>query len=288
MSSFFAPRKSSSSNDPPEDVHIPKQLPPSFKILPLTQTQSSWVVHVPKFCPPPSPKNFREFWKHHPTKRHSLLLFGKAVQENRYSQMYSVVSAQASTNGLSHYKYSGTTRPCLPCDPEQRDEKFIMDLCSAADQFIPRIKDTNGTTLAPARIPANGQQENEEEIYNCCLVNWYTPDHTIGLHSDDEPEMDTSWPILSLSWGGPRRFLLRPKSPAIQSVQAVHEFWLKDGDLFIMGGKCQDEFKHEIPKVRTTKDGVVGNRIGWTLRRMKRVCKKMISPSEAKDRKSVV
>jgi hypothetical protein len=135
-------------------------------------------------------------------------------------------------------------------------------------------------------------------------MNWYQPEHSIGLHSDDEPEMDLSLPILSLSWGGPRRFLLRPKGTTITTTTrnrnpissssslssstlsslslpsfgsgngssnggnggaSVHEVLLQAGDLLIMGGKCQEEFKHEIPKVRK-KDGLVTERISWTIR----------------------
>ena len=81
--------------------------------------------------------------------------------------------------------------------------------------------------------------------------------------------MDNDYPILSLSWGGPRRFLLRPKPKSVGSaVDKVTDILLKDGDVVIMGGKCQDEFKHEIPKVRKM-DGLVGDRISWTIRRMK-------------------
>jgi alkylated DNA repair dioxygenase AlkB len=111
-------------------------------------------------------------------------------------------------------------------------------------------------------------------FYNCCLVNWYQPEHSIGLHSDDESEMDSEVPILSLSWGGPRRFLLRPKPKILetnnnQANSKVHELLLQSGDLVIMGGKCQEEFKHEVPKLRKM-DGLVDNRISWTIRRMKK------------------
>ena len=142
------------------------------------------------------------------------------------------------------------------------------------------------------------RKSRRKRIYNSCLVNWYKPDHTIGLHSDDEPEMDTvTYPIVSLSLGGPRRFILKSKqkqkSHSSQSkqqqqhqsqsnnrtIQKNHEFILKDGDLFIMGGNCQKEYKHEIPKVRKTKDhqfgGITSNRISWTLRRMKMKTSKM-------------
>jgi alkylated DNA repair dioxygenase AlkB len=102
-------------------------------------------------------------------------------------------------------------------------------------------------------------------------MNWYRPEHHIGLHADDETKMDLSVPIMSLSWGGPRRFLLRPKPHLMHKeelVSPVQEVLLQDGDLLIMGGKCQEEFKHEIPKLRK-KDGLVVDRISWTIRCVK-------------------
>ena len=274
----------------------PNKLPPlasglsswNSKIRFLTPNRSSWVLHVPRFCVSPRSFSkqtiFEEFWKTRPAEQHSLVLFGKNVLENRYSAMY------ATTKSVGNYTYSGSSRSCKVCNVGQPHEKFVLDLCASADGIATQLR-------------AGIESENENEhnikikdsteglppppstpIYNACLVNWYTPEHTIGLHSDDEPELDTSWPILSISWGGPRRFLLRSKTdtrmrnkscttPSQQQQsplpKAVHEFVLGDGDLLVMGGKCQDEFKHEIPRVRSTKDGLVGNRISWTIRRMK-------------------
>lgn len=318
MSSFFKPRRSSetaSSNAPPVvAVRVPAELPPTWKkmIRPLTPNSSSWVIHLPRFCPPPSKQTFLEFWEKRPSERHSLVLCGKSVMENRHSQMYLVTQGSAAATAAEsqsdndndrnndnnvatrektknhcsyHYTYSGSSRLCLPCDPSKRDEKFMIDLCSAADRIVTTLL-TNEEENPKLEAVSSGKQpsynddvcnEYKQRIYNCCLVNWYTPDHTIGLHSDNEAEMDNSWPILSVSWGGPRRFLLRPRQKKrynnsknnTKEVAEVHEFWLKDGDLLVMGGKCQEEFKHEVPKFRTTKDGVVEDRICWTLRKIR-------------------
>ena len=112
---------------------------------------------------------------------------------------------------------------------------------------------------------------------------------TIGLHADDERSLYQDYPILSLSWGGTRRFLFRRKQPPPPSKQkedhnkkggnattkhgkrenneeAVVELWLEDGDLLVMGGTCQKTHKHEVPKWRPTKDPPTSNRINWTLR----------------------
>ena len=92
----------------------------------------------------------------------------------------------------------------------------------------------------------------------------------IGLHSDDERDLLKAYPIWSLSWGGTRRFLFRrkesKKQPAIGPPEKAVEIWLEDGDLLIMGGTCQLTHKHEVPKVRVTRDPPTSNRINWTIR----------------------
>ena len=50
--------------------------------------------------------------------------------------------------------------------------------------------------------------------------------------------------VATVSLGGPRRFLLRPRA----SGRAL-AFSLGLGDLFVMGGSCQRTWQHAIPKV---------------------------------------
>lgn len=189
---------------------------------------------------------------------------------------------------IGSYTYSGSSRSCQICDPSKPHEKFVLDLFASVDSIAGELLSSTGSLKQPngkEGFVAPSLESAAKQIYNACLVNWYTPEHTIGLHSDDEAELDTSWPIFSLSWGGPRRFLLRPKAKLKGSSQkgvAIHEVLLKDGDLLIMGGKCQEEFKHEVPKVRSTQDGLVGNRISWTIRRMRPNRNKVATTTQTK------
>ena len=110
--------------------------------------------------------------------------------------------------------------------------------------------------------------EGSRTPYNACLQNWYEPSHTIGLHADDEKQMDNRLPIFSLSWGGTRRFLLRPKFKP--TGEGVSEFFLTSGSLFVMGGTTQSTHKHEIPKWRKTKDPPTSRRVNYTMRAFER------------------
>lgn len=97
---------------------------------------------------------------------------------------------------------------------------------------------------------------------NGCLQNWYEPEDTIGLHADDERALVPGSPIVALSWGATRRFLIKP----IKGGRRL-DLELEDGDLLIMGGTMQQTHKHEIPVRRKTKDKYEpGRRISWTFR----------------------
>jgi hypothetical protein len=274
-------------------------------IIPLTTNHSSWVLHVPHFCPPPSRQEFQEFFQQHPTNYHPIMMFGKQTYENRYSQLYVVDHGTTTEAPLpTFYRYSGSSKASIVCNPQNKDtilpsEQFVVDLCRMTDHLVQYLQ-TNpiATTVA---VPNDGNNTNHNNNnnsthnsntsttergedpsslsspppppfwYNACLVNWYKPEHSIGLHSDDEASMDhmvNDFPIVSLSWGGPRRFLLRPKPKTTNALQRITELVVQSGDLIVMGGKCQVEFKHEVPRLRKC-DGIVDNRISWTIRKMK-------------------
>ena len=97
--------------------------------------------------------------------------------------------------------------------------------------------------------------------FNSVLVNYYRDGgDSMGEHSDDEPELGPEPDnilIASISLGARRRFLLREKR-----TRAVHEFWLGEGNVLVMGGTTQRHFKHRVP--RTT--APVGPRMNLTVR----------------------
>jgi alkylated DNA repair dioxygenase AlkB len=96
--------------------------------------------------------------------------------------------------------------------------------------------------------------------FNSVLLNLYRDGHdSMGLHSDDEPELGSNPLIASVSLGAPRRFVLRPKkNKALMPL----DLELPHGSLLTMSGSCQHQFRHGLPKSAR----VVGARINLTFR----------------------
>jgi alkylated DNA repair dioxygenase AlkB len=92
--------------------------------------------------------------------------------------------------------------------------------------------------------------------YNAVLCNLYqNGNDSVGLHADAEPEMGPV--IASVSLGAERLFRLKGKNGAVAFAER-----LPHGSLFIMAGKTQKNFKHEVPK----EPGVAQPRINLTFR----------------------
>lgn len=199
--------------------------PPTY----LTPDAASWYILAEKWWQPPGNRDFVAEWSRHPTTRHALKLYGKVVHENRWSQSWGVSSV-----------YSGSTNRARPIEEE-----------SMVEQLIAR---TNQLT--------RGLFSLDEAPYNGCLQNWYEIEHTIGLHADDEKILRSEYPVFSLSWGGTRRFMFRPRDRELSTI----DIYLRDGDLLVMGGASQKTHRHEVPKWRKTMDPATSNRINWTIR----------------------
>jgi alkylated DNA repair dioxygenase AlkB len=195
------------------------------KVHRLTPNGASWYILKRKWLPS---KDFDSEWKLHPPNRHKLRLFGKIVEENRWSQSWGV-----------SYVYSGSINLARPIE----ESPMTLELVETVNAYM------NG--LIPYECPYNG-----------CLQNWYEPNDTIGLHADSERSLREDCPIWSLSWGGTRRFLFREKL----NKRVKTDIFLNDGDLLIMGGTCQLTHYHEVPKRRVTLDPPTSKRINWTIR----------------------
>lgn len=95
--------------------------------------------------------------------------------------------------------------------------------------------------------------------FNSVLCNLYRSGRdSVGWHSDDEPELGPEPRIASLSYGAKRDFLMRDKLTGRKLKLA-----LGDGDLLVMGGTCQQEWEHSVPK-----RAAAGERINLTFRRI--------------------
>jgi len=71
------------------------------KITYLTPDAASWAIFATEFLPPSDDAAFERAWDSHPVSFHQILMFGKKVNENRWSQHW------ADSDGAG-YSYSGT------------------------------------------------------------------------------------------------------------------------------------------------------------------------------------
>lgn len=97
---------------------------------------------------------------------------------------------------------------------------------------------------------------------NSVLLNYYrNGQDSVSWHADDEPELGPGPVIASLSLGAERPFRLRQKH---QNPARKHRILLQDGALLIMGETIQNNWLHEVPKVK----GLHTPRINLTFRRL--------------------
>lgn len=101
-----------------------------------------------------------------------------------------------------------------------------------------------------------------ESTFNSVLLNYYR-DHrdSMGMHSDDEPELGRNPVIASLSFGEQRTFVLKHKfRKELKSVPVE----LASGSLLLMKGATQHNWKHGINKLARP----CGPRVNLTFRRI--------------------
>jgi alkylated DNA repair dioxygenase AlkB len=84
-----------------------------------------------------------------------------------------------------------------------------------------------------------------ERRYHRLWMNHYR-DHNdgTGWHADRPADKQRESVIPVLSLGASRRFLIRPVAGGASTIVAA-----RDGDLVVMGGRCQRDYQHSVPKV---------------------------------------
>ncbi len=97
---------------------------------------------------------------------------------------------------------------------------------------------------------------------NGCLLNFYSDGgDRMGWHADNESELDSGQPIVSLSFGATRDFVLKRRNSVIKQVIPI-----RNGDLLIMKPPCQEEWLHSLP----SRKKVTKSRLNLTFRRYKK------------------
>ncbi len=150
-----------------------------------------------------------------------IVLFGRRILQPRL----------VAWAGSIEYRYSGQTLPPRP---------FDETLGAIVDRVVRHVG-----------VP-----------FNHVLANRYRNGmDSMGMHSDDEPELGEAPVVCSLSFGAPRRFVLAPRGKGERVALT-----LTAGSLLVMGGACQEHYRHGVPK----EPGLHGERISLTFRHVLR------------------
>jgi alkylated DNA repair dioxygenase AlkB len=101
--------------------------------------------------------------------------------------------------------------------------------------------------LTPALVPLLEAVRARTRVdFNHVLVNRYRDGRdSMGFHADDEPELGENPLVATVSLGATRRFVLRPRRGREHEPLAYE---LEHGSLLIMGGTCQRQYHHGIPR----------------------------------------
>ncbi|PSF34514.1 alpha-ketoglutarate-dependent dioxygenase AlkB [Aphanothece hegewaldii CCALA 016] len=84
--------------------------------------------------------------------------------------------------------------------------------------------------------------------FNSVLINFYRDGNdSVAWHSDDENELGEYPVIGSVSLGGIRRFMLKPKN---KESNQKYELELAHGSFLLMSGETQKYWLHQVPKTK--------------------------------------
>lgn len=94
------------------------------------------------------------------------------------------------------------------------------------------------------------------------LVNWYANGKEyIGFHSDDERQIVPNTPVVAVSFGAKRDFLLKNKETKKNTT-----IELENNTVLVMKPGCQQKYKHSLPK----RSKVEEPRVSVTFRKFKK------------------
>jgi alkylated DNA repair dioxygenase AlkB len=192
-----------------------------FEQLPIADAQ---VFYLPRLELGRSPASvLEELIRAVPWQSESVTLMGKQYPQPRLTAWY-------GDPGCS-YTYSGLTLRPVPWSQTLLDLRNRVEKATAAR-------------------------------FNSVLLNYYR-DHrdSMGLHSDDEPELGPAPVIASLSLGEQRTFILRHRHGREQRPVRIE---LVSGSLLLMQGETQKYWRHGIDK----QSRPCGPRVNLTFRRI--------------------
>jgi alkylated DNA repair dioxygenase AlkB len=116
--------------------------------------------------------------------------------------------------------------------------------------------------LTPHLLPVlEAAQVRTHVPFNHVLVNRYRDGlDSMGFHADDEAELGENPLVATVSLGATRRFVLRPRRG--RDLEPL-TYDLTHGSLLIMGGTCQRQYHHGIPRQPAVREERVSLTFRW-------------------------
>lgn len=193
----------------------------AFERLPMPDADVGYLHHLS--LPAPPDVLLARLRDEVPWRSEQVVLWGKRVAQPRLTAWYG--------DPQRDYSYSGLHLTPLPWTRLLLEIKHAVELCSCAG-------------------------------FNSVLLNLYRDERdSMGLHSDDEPELGEQPVIASVSLGETRTMVLKHKLD--KSLKPVR-LPLESGSLLLMRGDTQHCWKHGIDKQTRP----CGPRINLTFRRI--------------------
>ncbi len=125
----------------------------------------------------------------------------------------------------------------------------------------------------PALVDAQrALQSRYRVMFDGLGLAWYRDGRdSVAFHRDRELRFCDDTVIAIVTFGGPRPFLLRPRLRRDKWIApqggATYDVAPGSGDLLVMGGRCQRDWEHSVPKVSAAVPGRISAQWRWTSRR---------------------
>ncbi len=115
-------------------------------------------------------------------------------------------------------------------------------------------------------------QKRYRVTFDGAALAQYRDEHdSVAFHRDRELRWLDDTVIAVLSLGQRRPWLLRPRTKKFDhhspNLGASHDISPASGDLLVMGGRCQADWEHSVPKVRHPVAPRISLQWRWTSRR---------------------
>jgi alkylated DNA repair dioxygenase AlkB len=176
---------------------------PADNLVPIPIADGALALQAQLGLPWPNGEVLERLIRETAWRAETVMVFGQRHLQPRLTAWY----------GEASYTYSGLTLDPLP--------------------FTPLLQ-----AIRAAVEAATGHR------YNSVLLNYYRDGRdSMGMHSDDEPELGPQPAIASVSFGATRAFILRHKR-----TRETVKIDLTDGSLLFMGGALQHNWLHGINK----------------------------------------